>query len=176
MLNYIFSILEIVASYSKTSSNLGMTDGQSYLDIHVIMRFTNPTMRPLIWTSWKGTWKDFGICGIIWNHLESFGFIWNSFGSIWDDVGSSAIIWDLCPSRLTWDRLGSSCISWDHLPIHLGAPGGTIWEETSEEGHLENFWGRYSFLKKTNHQTMADECSEQPINAMNNTSIQWKPK
>ena len=95
----------------------------------------------------KMIWQDFGVC----DHLERFGTIWKhqgSSGSIWADVESSAIIWDhMCPSRLTWDRLGSSWIIWNHLRIHVGSPGGTIWEET----HLEGFWEELPQLMRKHH-------------------------
>ena len=96
--------------------------------------------------------KGFGLCGIIWDHLKSFGFSWGSSGSTLDHVESSAIIWDhMFPSRLARDRLGSSWIIWHHLRIHLESPGGTIWEETSEERHLESIWEGTSQLMRKHH-------------------------
>ena len=106
-------------------------------------------------------WKDLGLCGIVWDHLESFGFMWVSSGSIWDHVGSSAIIWGhMCPSRLTWDRLVSSWIRWDH-PDSFGPLGGTIWGETSEERHLEGFWEGLSQLIRKHHSATICKTSPQ---------------
>ena len=90
-----------------------------------------------------------GSSGIIWNHLDSFGIIWD-LGVICDHLGSYVSI-----SAHLWERLGSSRIIWDHLRIHLGSPAGAIWEETSEERHLESFWGGLSQLMRKHHPATA---------------------